>query len=123
MDKNAVVCDDDRTMSGIVGRLLGKAGFNVFTAENGDDGLSLIRAQSPKLLVLDLDMPVKDGWSVLRELKGGTQKPYIIVLSAQESADSREMAITLGADEALVKPFNPAQFLKKIETLVKERKL
>lgn len=123
MDKKAVVCDDDRTMGVILKRILSKAGFAVSTAENGDDGLALVASQKPSLLVLDLDMPVKDGWTVLRELRGKTEGLFIVVLSAHESPDKHDMARSLGAGDVLVKPFNPADFLGKIEALVKAGKL
>jgi DNA-binding response OmpR family regulator len=123
MARKAVVCDDDRTMSTIVGRILSKAGFTVATADNGADGLALVRREQPALLMLDLDMPVMDGWAVLREMKDMPNRPYTIVLSAHESADKHEMARVLGANDVLIKPFTPPDFLKKVEDLTKSGKL
>lgn len=123
--KNIVVCDDDATLTFILQHLLGKKSeFKVAVAGNGEDGWLLIRELRPVLLILDLDMPVKDGFAVLRDLKGlPAPRPYTIVLSANESRDVREEVKSLGADEVMSKPFKPADFLAKVEGLAAEGKI
>ena len=121
--KKAVVCDDDRTMTRIVSHVLGKLGFTVLAAENGEEGLSLVRTEKPALLILDLDMPVKDGLGLLQDLWEEASRPYIIVLSAHEGADKHEQVKLLGAQDVMVKPFIAADFLKKVEGLLAEGKV
>lgn len=123
--KNIVICDDDATLTFILQHLLGKKReFKVAVAGNGEDGWLLIRELRPVLLILDLDMPVKDGFAVLRDLKGlPPPRPYTIVLSANESRDVRSEVTSLGADEVMTKPFKPADFLAKVETLAKEGRI
>lgn len=123
MDKKAVICDDDRGMTIVLKHLLAKQGFEVYTASDGEEGLDLIRAERPALIVLDLEMPVKDGFQVLREMKTGGLSPYVIVLSAHESKEKRELALSLGAREMRIKPFNPAEFAQSIEHLTEAGKL
>ena len=118
--KKAVVCDDDTTMQRIVQRILEKQGFEVRAASNGQDGLGLVRAEKPNLLVLDLDMPVKGGLDVLRDLRReGGQGPYVIVLSNHEGREEQSQVKGLGAQDVMIKPFNPADFVTKIQGLVK----
>ena len=122
-ERKAVVCDDDRTMSRIISHVLGKQGFTVLIAENGAEGLALVRAEKPALLILDLDMPVKDGIGVLEDMWEEGVRPYIIVLSAHEGSEKHEQVKLLGAQEVMIKPFIAADFMKKIENLVKEGKV
>ena len=121
--KKAVVCDDDRTLIRIIEHVLKKQGFSVWSASDGEQGLALLRAQAPELLILDLDMPVKGGMAVLEELKQQTSRPYTIILSNYEDPEQHQKAKTLGAKEFLVKPLDPVEFLKKIEGLVKEGRI
>jgi DNA-binding response OmpR family regulator len=114
----AVLCDDDRTTTLILKRLLEKAGFAVFVGNNGKEGLALVRTHHPRLLVLDLDMPVKNGIQVLMELKqSGESLPQILVLTAHESAEDEAQVKSLGALEMVVKPFKPSELVLKLQGL------
>jgi DNA-binding response OmpR family regulator len=120
-NKKAVLCDDDKTTMIIVKHLLTKIGLAVFTADNGDVGLALLASEKPNLLVLDLDMPGKSGFDVLRAMeKVHGESPYVIVLSAQENPKDLETVRQLGAEELIIKPFKPAELVSKIEALMKE---
>ncbi|OGS01496.1 MAG: hypothetical protein A2V88_03070 [Elusimicrobia bacterium RBG_16_66_12] len=123
--KNIVICDDDATLTYILQHILGKRKeFKVSLAANGEDGWLLIRDSRPVLLILDLDMPVKDGLSVLRDLKGmPPPRPYTIVLSANESRDIQDEAKSLGADEVMSKPFKPSDLLAKVDDLIAKGKI
>ena len=123
-NKKAVLCDDDKTTTLIIKHLLEKLGFSVSMAANGKEGLALIQAEAPQLLILDLDMPVKNGMGVLQDLQpSGKNGPYIIVLSAHENQEDHAQVQALGAQEVVVKPFKPADLVKKVEALVKEGKI
>ena len=123
-NKKAVLCDDDKTTMLIVKHLLEKLGFSVSMAADGKEGLALVQAQKPQLLILDLDMPVKNGIGVLQDLQqSGKNGLYIIVLSAHENQEDHAQARALGAQEVVVKPFKPADLVKKVDDLVKEGKI
>lgn len=113
----ALICDDDRILARIEEHILKGQGFTVQKAENGQEGLEAVRAQKPGLLILDWEMPVLDGPAVLAALKKEGERPYVIVITSHESKEKREQALSLGADEVLVKPFQPSDFAKKVADL------
>ena len=122
--KKAVLCDDDKTTALIIRRLLAKIGFSVFIAGDGDEGLALIHAEKPQLLILDLDMPVKNGIAVLEDLqKAPVDDLYTIILSSHEDQQVHDQVQALGAEEIVVKPFTPADLVKKVKGLIKEGKI
>lgn len=122
--KKAVVCEQDATLARILSYLLGKHGFSVSTAHNGSQGLALIRSAKPALLILDLELPGKDGAAVLRELRGADgPKPYSIVLTAHEGKEKHAQATASGAREVWTKPFSAAELLKRLEALARQGKV
>lgn len=117
--KMIVICDDNAALSVLMQHLLRKKGFSVLTAEDGSEGLKLVRSTSPDLLLLDLAMPGTDGLAVLEEMRGlAGKRPYTIVITGQEGKGSRERATELGAAEVWKKPFNSAVLIGRIEGLI-----
>ena len=122
--KKAVVCEQDATLTRILKHLLGKQGFEVSAADNGNRGLALIRSAKPSLVVLGLELSGKDGAAVLRELRGGAgAKPYAIVLTAHESKERHAQAAAAGAREVWTKPFSAAKLLERLEALAQQGKI
>lgn len=116
-----VVCDDNAALAALMQHLLRKHGFSVLTAGDGSEGLDLVRATAPDLLLLDLAMPGTDGMAVLdamRKLEG--KRPYTIVISGQEGKDAHARATGLGAKEVWKKPFNAADLIARIGALIEE---
>lgn len=114
-----VICDDNAALAALMQHLLRKQGFTVMTAGDGGEGLELVRATSPDLLLLDLAMPGTDGLAVLAEMaRIESKRPYTIVISGQEGKDSREKATALGAKEVWRKPFNAADLIGRIGALI-----
>lgn len=113
----ALICDDDRILARIEEHILKGLGFAVHITENGQEGLEAVRAHRPGLLILDWEMPVLDGPAVLAALKKEAERPYVIVITSHEAPEKRAQALALGADEVLVKPFQPADFRKKVADL------
>jgi len=117
--KTALVCDDDATMARVMTMVLKQRGFTVLEATDGEAGLSMIQAERPALVMLDLQMPKMDGIELLTALKAaGHTGSYIIVLSADKLPSIEAKIAGLGAGEAMVKPFNPLALSKRIEALV-----
>lgn len=102
-----VVVDDD-SVRRLLSRVLGASGYAVDAAGNGEEALERIHAGHPQLVVLDIMMPILDGWGVLRRLRGAPDRPPVIILSAV--ADCRR-AILEGAAGCLPKPFSLKQLL------------
>lgn len=114
-----VICDDNAALAALMQHLLRKQGFSVLTAGDGSEGLELVRATAPDLLLLDLAMPGTDGLAVLdamSRLEG--KRPYTIVVSGQEGKDTMARATDLGAKEVWKKPFNAADLIGRIGALI-----
>ena len=115
--------DDEHVMQGLLDDILSAEGYEVLIAGNGQMGLDSIAEQQPDLVVLDLMMPVLDGWAVLKALEGRPGIPPIIVLSASANvAGTAERAIARGAYACFPKPFDLGALLERChEALAKDR--
>lgn len=103
-----LVIDDDPTIHDLVGRFLSKQGFNVRTANSGEEGLRLAKLIKPEAITLDVMMPGMDGWSVLTALKANPQTADIPVVM-MTMIDDQNLGYALGAAEYLLKPFQAKQ--------------
>jgi DNA-binding response OmpR family regulator len=114
-----VICDDNAALAALMQHLLRKHGFSVMTAGDGSEGLDLVRATGPDLLLLDLAMPGTDGLAVLDQMRAlAGKRPYTIVISGQENKDAHAQATGLGAKEVWKKPFNAADLIARIGALI-----
>jgi len=98
-----LVIDDDPTVHDLIKRFLGKEGFRVISAQSGEEGLRLAREQLPDVIVLDVQMPSMDGWTVLQSLKAdaGLKDIPVVVLTMM---DQKNIGYSLGAADYLMKP-------------------
>jgi CheY-like chemotaxis protein len=99
------VIDDDPDVRDLMRRFLGKEGFSVAAAANGDDGLALARRLKPAVITLDILMPGRDGWSVLSALKADPELARIPVVLVS-ILDDQPMGFALGASDYVTKPIN-----------------
>ncbi len=95
-------------------------GFEVLVAENGQAGCDTATAELPDLILMDLDLPVVDGWEATRRLKGNarTSAIPIIALTAHAMAGAREKALAVGCDDFDTKPVDFDRLLQKIDRLL-----
>ncbi len=116
-----LVVEDDKFLRGlIVGRLLGE-GFTVLEATDGAMGIEMAREQNPALVLLDLMLPGKDGFDVLKEIRedAGASSIPVIVLSNLSQQEDIDRAHALGAKEFLVKAqFTPSEIVEKIKAIL-----
>jgi DNA-binding response OmpR family regulator len=105
--KTIMVVDDNPDIITIVRTILEGKGYNVMSAYSGAELLSTLEKDKPDLVVLDIMMPVLDGWFVLAELGGRATRPSVVVCSAKSGDSDRARAHELGADEYVTKPFEP----------------
>jgi DNA-binding response OmpR family regulator len=112
-----VVAEDDDDFFAAFAAELEAAGYGVERAARGDEALEKIRALTPEAVVLDLVLPVRDGWEVLKELKAAPETAEIPVLIVSVVAD-RELGLALGADDYFLKPLDRARFLDRLRELV-----
>ena len=115
-----LVVDDDPDARRIAETLLRNAGFEVLAAADGKSGLELIRAQQPRVVILDLMMPGMHGFSVCQAVRSdpALNDVHIIVVSSKSYATDMKKAKELGAADYLIKPFDFTALLSKVKTLV-----
>lgn len=118
--KKIVVVDDEVPIARMLKIRLESNGYNVFMAHDGKAGLELVHKVNPNLIILDLVLPVIDGFKVCRMLKfDNTYKNIpIVMLSARSAEESQKLGQQLGANAYMTKPFEPDVLLKKIEELI-----
>jgi CheY-like chemotaxis protein len=104
----------------MLSRRLARHGFEVIVAGDGEQGLAMARAEAPSLILMDLSLPVLDGWQAARTLKAmpETRAIPIIALSAHALEGEREKAIDAGCDEFETKPVDLPRLLEKMRTLL-----
>jgi two-component system chemotaxis response regulator CheY len=111
-----LVVDDDAAVREVVAAVLDAEGYEVLTAANGAEALAVIERQRPGLLVLDMRMPVLDGWGVAQQLAArGIRLPILVMTAAR---DARRWAAEIGATGYVDKPFNIADLLTAVERAV-----
>jgi len=103
-------------------RRLERQGFEVLVAADGAQGVAIAQSEHPDLIVMDLNMPVLDGWEATRRLKGApeTEAIPIIALSAHAMSGDRERALEAGCDDYDTKPVRIDSLMAKIRTLLPE---
>ena len=101
---------------------LSRKGFKVIVATNGEQGVDLARSEAPALILMDLGLPVVDGWEATRRLKAASETCDIpvIALSAHAMSDDREKALAAGCDDFDTKPIDFKRLLGKIQALLSE---
>ena len=100
---------------------LTRAGFTVLVAPDGAQGVTLATTEQPDLVLMDLSLPVLDGWEATRRIKAAPETRHIpvIALTAHAMAGDREKAIAAGCDDFDTKPVEMSRLLDKIEALIK----
>lgn len=118
-----MIVEDDEKISFLLGFLLNREGYKVLKAEDGKKASELIAAnEPPELVLLDLMLPFKDGHELLNEIRAKeswTQVP-VIMLTAQVQSSEVKRALEEGANEYLVKPFQPEELLARIKRFMKK---
>lgn len=115
-----VVVEDERQIRRFVCSALESEGFQVFEAENAQRGLIEAGTRKPDLMVLDLGLPDRDGVDVIRDLRGWSSMP-VIVLSARSDEADKITALDAGADDYLTKPFGTGELLARVRALMRRR--
>jgi len=110
--------DNDDNIYVLTNRLT-RAGFTVLVAVDGEQGIEMAKAEQPDLIIMDLSLPVIDGWEATRRLKAASETRAIpvIALSAHAMAGDREKALAAGCDDYDSKPVDYARLRAKIEAL------
>ena len=118
--KKILVVDDEPHVIKSLTFVLTKEGYDVSSADNGEDAMTKIRQSRPSLVFLDVMMPKKNGYEVCREVKkdSGLRDIRVIMLTAKGQEADREKGLSAGADEFMTKPFSPIGVLDKVRELL-----
>lgn len=118
MAKTILVVEDDRNISQLLELYLKKEGYEVLTAYDGGEAVTLYSQSKPDLVLLDLMLPVLDGWGVCRAIRQQGQTP-IIMLTAKGETDDKVAGLKEGADDYITKPFEMREVLARVEAVLR----
>jgi len=119
--RRILIVDDDPEVRALLQDVLEGEGFHVDIAVNGRQGLDLILSAAPDLVLLDIEMPVMNGWEVVRLIKGHTLLRHlpVLLLTSLNQTDHKVRGIDLGADDYLTKPFNIPEVMARVRGALK----
>jgi two-component system alkaline phosphatase synthesis response regulator PhoP len=120
MSKRVLICDDEPYIVESVSYVVRKAGFDVVTAEDGEEALAAAHRERPDLVFLDIMMPGISGDEVCRRLKSdpSTRGTHVVILTARGQEEDERRAMEMGADEFMTKPFSPRKLRARILELL-----
>jgi two-component system copper resistance phosphate regulon response regulator CusR len=114
-----LVIEDEKKTATFLTKGLREAGFAVEVARDGETGFNLARASNFNLLIVDIMLPKRDGWSVVTELRNAGVQTPVIFLTARDSVRDRVKGLELGADDYVVKPFAFSELLARVRSLLR----
>lgn len=115
---SVLVVEDDKNIADLLQMYLEKEGYAVTTASDGGQGLSRFRTIRPDLVLLDLMMPVMDGWEVCKAIRAESQTP-VIMITAKGELEDKVAGLKSGADDYITKPFEMKEVLARIEAVLR----
>ena len=118
MAVSVLIVEDDRNIAELLQMYLEKEGYAVTTAADGGKGLEKFRAIKPDLVLMDVMMPVMDGWALCRAIRAESQVP-VIMLTAKGETDDKVVGLKTGADDYITKPFEMKEVLARMEAVLR----
>ena len=119
MSKTVLTVDDSRTMRDMLMLALKDAGYRVVQAEDGVHGLEVLQAESPDIVITDINMPRMDGFGLIAEVRGqGRRSLPILMLTTESSDEKKQRARDAGATGWIVKPFHPEKLAAAIRRVM-----
>ncbi len=116
-----LIADDEKETLGLMAQKVALEGYKVITAQNGQEAWDLIVKESPDVILLDLIMPVMDGFTVLKKLRENPPSPKwqpVIIISGLNELEDMQKGLSLEADHYLTKPFRSEDVLKSIRLMI-----
>ncbi len=122
MARKVLVVEDDRNISDLIRMYLEKEGFEVITAFDGGSAVEKFRENQPDIVLLDIMLPVMDGWAVCAKIRESAKTP-IIMLTAKGEVQDRVSGLEMGADDYLVKPFEMKELIARINAVLRRTEI
>ena len=118
-----LLVEDNEMNRDMLSRRLTRLGFNVLMAVDGEEGVRMAKAEMPDLILMDMSLPVLDGWGATRQIKAesSTKSIPLIALTAHAMAGDRDKALQAGCDDYDTKPIELPRLLDKMDRLLKEK--
>ncbi|MEA2827006.1 MAG: two-component system, OmpR family, response regulator RegX3 [Actinomycetota bacterium] len=113
-----VVVEDDQHIADLVELYLRQEGFRVVQAADGQRGLDAVRDQRPRMVILDVGLPLVDGLEVCRRLRADSDVP-ILMLTARDGEIDRVLGLEMGADDYVAKPFSPRELVARVRAILR----
>ena len=122
MARKILVVEDDRNINDLIRMYLEKEGFEVHSAFDGGKAVELFRAVTPDMILLDIMLPVMDGWSVCAKIRESSRTPIIMITAKSEVFD-RIQGLEMGADDYIVKPFEMKELIARINAVLRRSEI
>ena len=119
MPMKLLVVEDEQKTASYLHKGLTEAGFAVDVAAQGEDGLWLARSGGYDLIILDVMLPGRDGWSILSEIRREGKETPVLFLTARDAVEDRVKGLELGADDYLLKPFAFSELLARVRSILR----
>ncbi len=116
MPKKIVIVEDEANIRELLRLYLEREGYTVIEAENGVEGIKKWKSEKPDMLLLDVMMPVMDGWAVCKEIRAESDVPIIMLTAKGETAD-RVSGLEMGADDYIVKPLEMPEVIARVRAV------
>lgn len=118
MNKKILIIEDEKDLVKVLRDTFEKEKFQVFYAEDGEEGLNQFYEKNPDLILLDINMPKKNGWEVCREVREQSNLP-ILMMTARDSEIDELKGLNIGADDYITKPFSLKVLVVKVKKILK----
>lgn len=118
MSKLVLIVDDERNICELIRLYVEKEGYRACIAQDGATAVRMFTERKPDIVLLDIMLPVKDGWQVCREIRAESNTP-IIMLTAKGEVFDRVLGLELGADDYVVKPFEPKELIARMKAVLR----
>ena len=117
--KKILIIEDEESIRGFLKINLKRNGYEVIEADNGELGVKLVLKEKPAIIILDVMLPGIDGFKVCKIIRNEDEKVGIIILTAKSQDLDKIMGLEYGADDYIIKPFNPMELLLRIKALLR----
>jgi DNA-binding response OmpR family regulator len=120
MAETILIVDDEPFILRSLSYVLERAGFKVLQAHDGEEALEVLRDARPRLVVLDVMMPKRNGYEVCEVVKGDPdlRDTYVVLLTAKGQGTAKDRGVEAGADEFMTKPFSPSRLVERVQEVL-----